>query len=204
MPFRLRGAGFSFLGGPPPLLPGARWPLAGVWRAGAVPSGVCGGLFWLVFLVRVSRAVVCRSVPRRVASCCGVLCFGVPCRVALHCGALRCGVPCCLVLCRCGSMEVSLAPVVVPSVGRSVAGWWLGGAVRCWWLAGSVPWGCRRAARAGGLGRCPWGCPHWGHMPWSRVLWGSRFLGLDAVAVPSFSSGACEVALVVAGVVAWR
>ena len=70
--FRLRGAGFHLLGRPPPLLPGARWPLAGVWRAGAAPSRLCAGLFWLVFQVRVSRAVVCRSVPRCVASCCGV------------------------------------------------------------------------------------------------------------------------------------
>ena len=40
MSLHLRGAGFKFLaavcvGGPPPLLPGARWPLAGLWRAGA-------------------------------------------------------------------------------------------------------------------------------------------------------------------------
>ena len=60
-------------------------------------------------------------------------------------------------------MEVSLACVVVQSAGRTVAGWWLGGAVRCGCLAGSVLWGLR-----------------------SLVL------------------GACEVALVVAGVVAWR
>ena len=88
----------------------------GVWRAGAAPSGVCGGLFRLVLQVRVSRAVLRRSVPRRVASCCG----------ALHCGALWCGVPCCCALCRGGSVEVSLACVVVRSAGRSVAGWWLG------------------------------------------------------------------------------
>ena len=37
-------------------------------------------------------------------------------------------------------MEVSLACVAVRSAGRSVAGWWLGGAVRCGWLAGSVLW----------------------------------------------------------------
>ena len=202
--FRLRGARCNFLSGPPPLLPGSRLPLAGVWRAGAVPSGVCGGLFWLVLLVRVSRAVVCRSLPRRSALCCGVLCFGVPCRVALHCGALRCGVPCCLVLCRGGSVEVSLARVVVRSAGRSVAGWWLGAAVRCGWLAGSVLWGSGCAARAGGSGRCPWGCPPWAPVPWSRVLWRSRSLALGAVAVPSSSSGAREVALVVAGVVPWR
>ena len=41
-----------------------------------------------------------------------------------------------------------------------------------------------------------------GPVPWSRVLWGSRRLALGAVAVPSSSSGACAVALVVAGVVA--
>ena len=99
-----------------------------------------------------------RSVPRRVASCCGVLCFGPPCRVAFHCGALRCGVPCCLVLCHGGSLEVSLARVVVRSAGRSVAGWWRGGAVRCWWLAGSVLWGSGCAARAGGPGRCLLDC----------------------------------------------
>ena len=186
MSFRLRGAGFKFLGGPPPLLPGARWPLAGVWRACAVPSGVCGGLLWLVLLVRVSRAVVCRSVPRRVASCCGVLCFGVPCRGAMHCGALRCVVPYCLVLCRGGSVEVSLACVVVRSAGRSLAGWWLGGAVRCGWLAGSVLWGPGRAAQAGGSGRCPWGCP----------LWGACALVLCPLGVPAPSPGCCGRAFV--------
>ena len=89
-------------------------------------------------------------------------------------------------------------------VGRSVAGWWPGGAVRCGWLAGSVLWGLGRAARAGGSGRCPWGCPPWGPVPWSRVLWGSRSIALVSVAVPLSSSAACEVALVAAGVVAWR
>ena len=39
---------------------------------------------------------------------------------------------------------------------------------------------------------------------WSCVLWGSRPLALGAVTVPLSSSGACEVALVVTGVVAWR
>ena len=88
------------------------------------------------------------------------------------------------------------------------AGVWLagglGGAVRCWCLAGSVLWGPGRAAQAGGLGRRPWGCPPWGPTPWRRVLWRSRSLALVAVAVPSSSFGACEVALVAAGVVAWR
>ena len=94
---------------------------AGVWRAGAALFGVCGGLLWLVFQVRVSRAVLCRSVPRCVASCCGVLRFGVRCRGALHCGALQCGVLCCLVLCRAGSVEVSLTCAMVWS--GSECGW---------------------------------------------------------------------------------
>ena len=144
---------------------------AGVLHAGAAPSGVCGGLFWLVPQVRVSHAVLCRSVPRRVASCCGVLRFGVRCPGVLHCGALRSGVPCCPALCRGGSVEVSLACAVVRSAGRSVAGWWRGGAVRCGWLAGSVLWGPGRAAWAGGSDRCPWGCPPLGPVPLSRVLW---------------------------------
>ena len=86
--FFLCGAGFNLLGGPPSLLPGARWPR--VWPAAPVCcvlvrrlSGVCGGLLRSVLQVRVSGAVLCHSVPRRVASCCG----------ALHCGALWCGVP---------------------------------------------------------------------------------------------------------------
>ena len=138
MSFRLRGAGSNFLAGPPLWLPGARWPLAGVWRAGAVPSGVCGGLFWLVFQVRVSPAVVCRSVPRPVASCCGVLCFGVPCRGALHCGALRC-------VCRAASC--------CTVVGRWRAAWpvsWCGVRVRVW-LAGD--WGVRLGV-CGSLSPC--------------------------------------------------
>ena len=101
-------------------------------------------------------------------------------------------------------MEVSLAPVVVRGASRSVAGWWLGGAVRCGWLAGSVLTGSECAARAGWSGRCPWGCPPWGPVLWSPVLWGSWYLALGAVAVPSSSFGACVVALVMAGVVAWR
>ena len=131
--FLLCSAGFNLLGGLRTVVAGrAVAPCvargAGVWRAGAEPSRVCGGLFRLVLQVRVSRAVLCRSVPRRVASCCG----------ALHCGALWCGVPCCLPLCRGGSVEVSLACFLVRSAGRSVAGWWLGDAVRCGCLAGSV------------------------------------------------------------------
>ena len=89
------------------------------------------------------------------------------------------------------------------------------------WLAG----GCRERLGVGvSLGPCcgglgvplglvgrvgrsrdgPWDCPPRGPVPWSRVLWGFRSLVLVVVAVPSSSSGACEVALVAAGVVAWR
>ena len=86
--FLICGAGFKPSGWPATVVAGrAVAPCvacgAGVWRAPAAPSGVCGGFFGLVPQVRVSRAVLCRSVPRRVASCCG----------ALHCGALWCGVP---------------------------------------------------------------------------------------------------------------
>ena len=194
MSFLLCGAGFNLLGGPPPLLLGARRP-----RVRHLPGSPVA-CFWLVPQVRVSGAVLCCSVPRRVASCCRVLRFGVPCRGALHCGTLRCSVPCCLVLCRGGSVEVSLDCVLVRSAGRSVAGWWLGGALRCGWLAGSVLWGPGCAARVGRSGRCLWNCPPWGPLPWSCVLWGSQSLALGTVAVPSSSTGACEVALVVAGV----
>ena len=43
-----------------------------------------------------------------------------------------------LVLCHGGSVLDSLARVVVRSAARSVAGWWLGGAVRC----GVARWVC--------------------------------------------------------------
>ena len=196
--FLLCGAGFNLLGGPPPLLPGARWPR--VWPA--VP--VCGVLVWRL----PGCAVACFGLSFRLGSvvpCCAALCRVAPRRAVAGCTVARCGAVCRgLALCRGGSVVVSLACVVVGSAGWSVAGWWLGGAVRCGCLAGSVLWGPGRAARAGGLGRRPWGCPPSGPVPWSRVLWGSQSLALVAVAVPSSPSGACEVALVAAGVVAWR
>ena len=87
-------------------------------------------------------------------------------------------------------------------------GVWLAGGWGVWlgvgWLAGPVLWGSWCAARAGGSGRCPRGCPPWGPVLWSRVIWRSLLQALGAVAAPSSSSGACEVALAVAGVVAWR
>ena len=194
----LCGAGFNLLGGPQPLLLGAQWPR--MWPA--VP--VCG-----VLVRRLPGcAVAFFGQSFRLGSvvlCSVVLCRVVSRRAVSRCTVARCGAVCRgLALCRSGSVEVSLACVVVRSAGRSVAGWWLGGSVRCGCLAGSVLWGPGRAARGGGSGRRPWGCPPWGPVPWSRVLWGSRSLALVAVAVPLSSSGASEMVLVVARVVAWR
>ena len=129
--FPLCGAGFNLLGGPPLLLPGAQWPL--VWPA--VP--VCG-----VLVRRLPGcAVACFGWSFRLGSvvpCCAALCRVASRRAVVRCTVARCGAVCRgLVLCRGGSVEVSLACVVVRSVGRSVAGWWLGGAVRCGCLAGS-------------------------------------------------------------------
>ena len=84
-------------------------------------------------------------------SCCAALCRVASRRAVVRRTVARCGAVCRgLALCCGGSVEVSLACVVVRSAGRSVAGWWLGGAVRCGCLAGSVLWGLGRAARAGG------------------------------------------------------
>ena len=82
------------------------------------------------------------------------------------------------------------------------------------WLAGG--WG-RGWVRGGSAGLCFGGlrAPLWQVGPLGvhgvallgglcRLLWGSWPLALGAVAAPSSSSGACEVALTVAGVVAWR
>ena len=156
----------------------------------------------------LGRAVLRRAAPWCAALCCvasrrAVACCAFWCLVVLRCTVVHCGAVCRAPSC-CAMVEGSLARVVVRSAGRSVAGWWLGGAVRCGCLAGSVLWGSGCAARAAGWGRCPWGCPPWGPVPCSCVPWGSWSLALGAVAVPSSSSGACEVALVVARVVAWR
>ena len=213
--FRLGGAGFNLLAtacvaGPPPLLPGVRWPLAGVWCAGAAPSGVCGGLIWLdprlaflalvLWCAVVRRAASCRVSPccvvlvravlrcallgravlRRAATCCAAVCRVASLRAVACCAlgclvVVHCTVVCCAAVCHAASCCAVLGwwrlvwPVLW-SAGQSVAAWWLGGAVRCGWLAGSVLWGSGCAARAGGSGRCPWGCPPWGPVPWSRVL----------------------------------
>ena len=145
--FLLCGAGLNLLGGPPPLLPGALWPR--VWPAVLV----CGVLVrrlpgcavaWFGYSFRLWSVV----------SCCAALCRVASRRAVVRCTVARCGAMCRgLALCRGGSVEVSLACVMVRSAGRSVAGWWLGSAVRCRCLAGSVLRGLRRAARNGGSGR---------------------------------------------------
>ena len=71
------------------------------------------------------------------------------------------------------------------------------------WFVGSVLSGSGCVSRAGGSVGCSPGCPPWGPVLWCRVLWGSQPLALGAVAAPSSSSGACEVALAFPGVVAW-
>ena len=145
--FPLCGAGCNLLGGPPPLSPGALWPR--VWPAVLV----CG-----VLARRLPGCAVAGFVKSlrlgSVVSCCAALCRVASRRAVVRCTVARCGVVCCgLAWCPGGSVEVSLVCVVVRSASRSVAGWWLGGAVRCGWLAGSVLRGLGRAARAAGSGR---------------------------------------------------
>ena len=170
----------------------------------------------VVFVCAVLRcALLGRTVLRTVAPWCAALC-PVALRRAVACCALGCLVVWRWTVVRCGAVCSAASCCAV--VGRWRLGWpvlWCRVRVTAWlvggwgvrsggWLAESVLWGSGCAARAGGSGRFPWGCPSRGPVPWSRVLSGSRSLALGAVAVPSSSSGACEVALVVAGVVAWR
>ena len=206
MSLRLRGAGINFLaavcvGGPPPSLPRARWPLAGVWQAGAALSGPCGGLFWLnPRLVSLALVLLCVLV-RGAASCrvspcclvlvravlrCALLCRAVlrhvvpwcaaPCRVAPRCAVGCCALGC-LVLVRCTVVRcaaVCRAASCCALVGRwrlvqpvsccgVLVGVWLAGGwgmpLGVGWLAGSALWVSGCAARAGGSGRCPRGCP---------------------------------------------
>ena len=165
-------------------------------------------------------AALCRVASRRAVACCALGRL-----VMLRCTVVRCGAVCPAASC-CAVVGRWRLGWPVSWCGVRVRAWLVGGFLHCasprypwgargklvggWgvrsggWLAGSVVWGSGFAARAGGSGRWPWGCPPWGPVPWSRVLWGSRSLALGAVAVPSSSSGACEVPLVVAGVVAWQ
>ena len=141
------------------------------------------------------------AAPRRVVLWRVVLCGAWSCCVALWCAAVLCAV----------------LPRVVP--------WWVGGgqagpcrgaqcrsergwlvALGCGQVGGSLgpccggldvllgplgPVGVRGVALSGGLCRGP-------------VFSGVQSLALDAVALPLSLSGACEVAPVMAGVVAWR
>ena len=148
---------------------------------------------WCAALCRVpsGRAVVCCALGRLVVVRCTVVRCGAVCRAA----------PCSAVVGWCRSVRP------VSWCGVRVGVWLAGGpGVRlgAGWLGGSVLWGSGCAAWAGGSVRCPWGFLPWGPLLWSRVLWGSWPHALAAVAAPSSSSGVCEVALAVAGVVAWQ
>ena len=143
----LRGAGFNSVaaacvGGPPPLLPGVRWPFAGVWRAGAVSSGVCGGLIWLdprLASLAWCCGVLWCAVQRRVVFCCAASCWSVPC-----CGAPCWAAPCCAVSRRAVPLCASLRRVVLwravlwGALSCCVALWCA--AVRCAVLPCVVPW----------------------------------------------------------------
>ena len=137
-----------------------------------------------VVLVRavLRCALLCRAVLRRVALWCAELCRRAP-RCAVVCRVLGClVVVCCTVVC-CGAVcRVALCCAVV---GRWRLVWpvsWCGVRVGVWLAGGwmvrlgvgrlsqSLLWGCGCAARAGGSGRCPRGCPPWGPVLWSRVL----------------------------------
>ena len=150
--FCLRGAGFNFLAAvlvraPPPLLRGARWPIAGVWRDGAAPSG---DVWWLV-LVRPSVSVPCFGV----VVCCGAPCCVVPCFAVL----CRAG-PCCVAVPCAGPRRVALWRAVTWGVlSWCVAPWCA--AVRCavlprvmpWWVGGGQSGPCRGAECAS---ECGW------------------------------------------------
>ena len=146
-------------------------------------------------------AALCRFASPRAVVCCALVFLVV----------VRCTVECCGAVCRaasCCAVTGRWRSVWPVSWCRVRVGVWLAGGWGLWigvgWLGASVLWGSGRAARAGGSGRCPLGCPPWGPVLSSRVLWGFWPLVLGAVAAYSSSSGACEVALAVAGVVAWR
>ena len=112
MSLRLCGAGFNFLmadcvGVPSPTLPGVRWPLAGVRRAGVALSH---GFGRVSSLSRGSRRLA-RVRPTVGVPCFGaVVCFGAPCcvvpcftvlrRAGLCCVAVRSALPCRAVVCR--------------------------------------------------------------------------------------------------------
>ena len=183
--FRLRCAGFNFLaaacvGRPPPLLLCVCWPLAGVWRAGAAPSGACGGLFWLdprlaslalvLWCAVVRRAALCRVSPCCVASVRAVLRCALLGRAVLRsaapwCAALcrvasRRAVACCALWClvvvrctvaRCGAVCRAASCCSVVDRWRSV--WpvsWCGVRVRVWVPGG---WGVQLGV-GGSLGPC--------------------------------------------------
>ena len=166
--------------GPPPLLPGVRWPLVGVLRGGAARSGTCGG--WISLDPRLASLafVLWCAVVRRAASChvlpccvvlvravlrCALLGRAVLRRATLWCPALcrvasRRAVACCALGCfivlrctgvRCGAVcRVASCCAVV---GRWRLVWpvlWCGVRAGVWLVGG---WGVRSGV-GGSLGPC--------------------------------------------------
>ena len=161
-------------------------------------------------------AVLCPAVLRRVVPWCAALCRVAPrravvCRVFCCLVVVRCTVVPCGAVCRAASCcpvpgrwwVVRPMPWCGVRVGVLLAGGW-GVHVGVEWLAGPVLRGFVCAARASGSGGCLRGCAPWRLVLWSRAFWGFLPLAPGAVAAPSSSSGACEEALAVPGVVAWQ
>ena len=177
-------------------------------------------------------AVVCPAVAQLAAPCCAasrrVVLWCVASWDALSwCVARQCAAVRCARLLRVVPCIAVPGCLVGPFHCRSGVGWgrcwfdwpaswcgmpaevmWLPGGwgARCGvaWLVGSVLRGSGCAARVLGSGGRPRGCPPWGAVHWSRVLWGLLPLVLGVAAVFSSCSGACMVALAVAGVVVRR
>ena len=158
-----------------------------LWSAVVRRAALCRVLPCCAVLVRavlrcvlLGRVVVCCVVPW-CAALCGVAsrravaCCALGCLVLVHCTVVGCGAVCraasCFAVVGCWR---SVRPVLW--CGVPVGVWLAGGrGVRlgAGWLGGSVLWGSGRAARAGGLVRCPRGCHPWGPVLWWPVLWGS-------------------------------
>ena len=178
-------------------------------RAAPCWSLLCRGALCSVVLCRAvsCRGVSCRGVAGCAVLCrdtlfCAVLCPVVGCLVSVRFTAVRCGAVCrvasCCAVFRCAvvcggpsalpfrrgvvSALVRLVRFLVRHAGRGyVAGSWPRGGVRC----GVARWICVAGARwavwLGGSGGFLRGCPPWGPVPWSRVLWGSLPLGVCLV-----------------------
>ena len=174
-------------------------------RAAPCYAMVCLAVAW--------QAPLCCAAPRCVVLCCVVSQGALLRRAAWHCAVLRCAVLPRVVPC----FGVPLY-VVGPLYLCSGVGWrrrWLdwsallcgtqakvmclaggpGVRLRVVRLVGSVLRRSGFAVRLGGSGGCPRGCPPWGPVRWTCVLWGSLPLGVCRVlwGRVSWSSRVCWV-----------